>query len=133
MPTIGVDFKLKTIQSHNKVIKLQIWDTAGQERFQAITTSYYRGSHGIIFIYDVTDKESFRDILSRWKKQVETIRLDGTRFLLVGTKNDLEAEREVSFAEGQELADALGCQFVETSAKEGSNVREAFEGMAWEL
>ena len=59
MPTIGVDFKIRTIAVDGKTIKLQIWDTAGQERFKTITSSYYKGAHGIIVTYDITDRESF--------------------------------------------------------------------------
>lgn len=59
MPTIGVDFKIKTIDCEGKTVKLQIWDTAGQERFKTITSSYYKGAHGIIVVYDMTDRESF--------------------------------------------------------------------------
>ena len=62
MPTIGVDFKIRTIDVDQKTIKLQIWDTAGQERFKTITSSYYKGAHGIIVTYDITDRESFSAI-----------------------------------------------------------------------
>merc|ERR1711896_105627 len=68
--TIGVDFKIRTIQLDGKTIKLQIWDTAGQERFRTITSSYYRGAHGIIVVYDTTDAESFRSV-ERWIKEIE--------------------------------------------------------------
>ena len=60
--TIGVDFKIRTIQLDGKTIKLQIWDTAGQERFRTITSSYYRGAHGIIVVYDTTDSETFEHV-----------------------------------------------------------------------
>ncbi len=56
LPTIGVDFKIKNIESDGAVIKLQIWDTAGQERFRTITSSYYKGANGIILVYDITNK-----------------------------------------------------------------------------
>ncbi len=62
MPTIGVDFKIRTIDVDGKTIKLQIWDTAGQERFKTITSSYYKGAHGIIVTYDITDRDSFAKV-----------------------------------------------------------------------
>ena len=62
--TIGVDFKIHTVNLDGKIIKLQIWDTAGQERFRTITSSYYRGAHGIIVVYDVTDQDTFSKLLS---------------------------------------------------------------------
>ncbi|VTJ88720.1 Hypothetical predicted protein, partial [Marmota monax] len=68
--TIGVDFKIRTIKSDGKTIKLQIRDTAGQERFQKITSSYYRGTHGIIVVYDVTDQESFNNV-KQWLQEID--------------------------------------------------------------
>lgn len=56
LPTIGVDFKIRTFELNGKKVKLQIWDTAGQERFKTITASYYKGAHGIILVYDITDR-----------------------------------------------------------------------------
>ena len=64
VPTIGVDFKLKTLDVNGKKVKLQIWDTAGQERFKNITASYYRGGNGVLVVYDITDRDSFTNLTS---------------------------------------------------------------------
>ena len=68
--TIGVDFKIRTIELDGKTIKLQIWDTAGQERFRTLTSSYYRGCHGIILVFDVNERSSF-DNLKQWLDELE--------------------------------------------------------------
>lgn len=132
MPTIGVDFKIRTIEVDGKTIKLQIWDTAGQERFKTITSSYYKGAHGIIVTYDVTDKESFKAI-DNWMNEVEKHASDNVSRILVGNKCDLEESRQVSTDEGKELAEHFGIKFLETSAKQSNNVEEAFITMTKEI
>ncbi|KAL6069777.1 GTP-binding protein YPTM2 [Balamuthia mandrillaris] len=127
--TIGVDFKIKTINLDGKVIKLQIWDTAGQERFKTITSSYYRGAHGIIVVYDVTDESSFNNV-KLWLQEIEKYACANVNRLLVGNKCDLEAKRVVATASGKEFADNLGIPFLETSAKDSTNVETAFTTMA---
>lgn len=92
MPTIGVDFKIRNNEVDGKVIKLQIWDTAGQERFKTITSSYYKGAHGIIVTYDITDRESFSAIQT-WMQEVEKHAADNISRILVGNKCDLESQR----------------------------------------
>lgn len=72
IPTIGVDFKIKTIDYKQKRIKLQLWDTAGQERFQAITRQYYKGADGIMIVYDVTTPQSFYHVRD-WKEDIERL------------------------------------------------------------
>ena len=116
MPTIGVDFKIKTIEVDGKTIKLQIWDTAGQERFKTITSSYYKGAHGIIVTYDMTDRESFSSI-QNWMAEVEKHASDNISRILVGNKCDLESQRAVSSEDGRELADFYKLKYIETSAK----------------
>jgi Ras-related protein Rab-1A len=90
MPTIGVDFKIRNNEVDGKVIKLQIWDTAGQERFKTITSSYYKGAHGIIVTYSITDRESFSAIQT-WMQEVEKHAADNISRILVGNKCDLES------------------------------------------
>lgn len=132
MPTIGVDFKIRTLEVDGKTIKLQIWDTAGQERFKTITSSYYKGAHGIIVVYDVTDKESFKNI-DTWMNEVEKHASDNVSRILVGNKNDLSDSRQVTTDEGKELSDQYNIRFMETSAKESANVEEAFTLMTKEI
>ena len=98
-------------------VRLQIWDTAGQERFRTITSSYYRGAHGIIVVYSVADRTSF-DNVSKWLNDIEKFASPGVTKLLVGNKCDLVSTRVVSQAEGRALADSLGMPFIETSAKD---------------
>lgn len=126
--TIGVDFKIRTIESEGKVIKLQIWDTAGQERFRTITSSYYRGAHGIIVVYDVTDEESFAAVQSPngWMTEIERFAGAEVTKMLVGNKCDLETKRKVTYAAAKDFADSMSIQFFETSAKDNKNVEEAF-------
>merc|ERR1712087_676305 len=130
--TIGVDFKIRTIQLDGKTIKLQIWDTAGQERFRTITSSYYRGAHGIIVVYDVTESESFNNI-KLWLHEIDRYACEGVHRLLVGNKSDLTTKRQVEHSVAKEFADSLGVPFLETSAKSATNVEQAFMTMAGEI
>jgi len=129
MATVGVDFKIKTITIDDRPVKLQIWDTAGQERFRTLTESYYRNSHGVILVYDVTNHESFDKIRS-WAAQIEEYGDQNLCKLLVGNKTDKENQRAVTTQEGLSLAKSLGIEFLETSAKDTSNVEEAFTKLA---
>lgn len=124
--------KIRTIELDGKTIKLQIWDTAGQERFRTITSSYYRGAHGIIVVYDVTDNESFNNV-KQWLHEIDRYACENVNKLLVGNKSDLTAKRVVSTEQGKEFADSLGIEFLETSAKTSTNVEQAFLTMASQI
>lgn len=130
--TIGVDFKIRTIELDGKTIKLQIWDTAGQERFRTITSSYYRGAHGIIVVYDVTDQESFNNV-KQWLQEIDRYASENVNKLLVGNKCDLTTKKVVDYTTAKEYADQLGIPFLETSAKNATNVEQAFMTMAAEI
>jgi len=130
--TIGVDFKIRTIELDGKTIKLQIWDTAGQERFRTITSSYYRGAHGIIVVYDCTDLESFNNV-KQWLEEIDRYACENVNKLLVGNKCDLTSKKVVNYINAKEFADGLGIPFLETSAKSSTNVEQAFMTMASEI
>ncbi|KAJ2958267.1 hypothetical protein NQZ79_g6115 [Umbelopsis isabellina] len=153
--TIGIDFKIRTIELDGKRIKLQIWDTAGQERFRTITTAYYRGAMGILLVYDVTDEKSF-DNVRTWFSNIEQHASEGVNRILIGNKCDMtdkkvceycitviEGDRwtqinpwkskVISTEKGQALAQELGINFKETSAKSNIGVEEAFFDLARDI
>jgi len=116
----------------SKVIKLQIWDTAGQERFRTITSSYYRGAHGIIIVYDCTEQDTFNNV-KQWLQEIERYASENVQKLLVGNKCDLTVRKVVEFSTAKEYADSIGIPFLETSAKNSTNVEQAFMTMASEI
>eukprot|EP00750_Incisomonas_marina_P001087 INCI10899.1.p1 GENE.INCI10899.1~~INCI10899.1.p1 ORF type:complete len:212 (-),score=39.35 INCI10899.1:191-826(-) len=126
--TIGVDFKVKSVQRRDKKVKVTIWDTAGQERFRTLTSSYYRGAHGIILCYDVTRGQTF-DNLDQWLKEVQVYcPQEGKKIvkLLVGNKVD-KAGREVSMEDGVNWARSHGMLFIEASAKTKVGIQQVFD------
>ena len=129
VPTIGVDFKVKSLDVDQKRVKMQIWDTAGQERFRNVISSYFKGAHGILLIYDITTRDSFKE-LENWLGEVERNASSQVLKILIGNKCDLEEKREIPKDERQAFAYRNGMQFMETSAKNNTNVTEAFEALA---
>ena len=129
--TIGIDFKIKVIEIEGKNIKLQIWDTAGQDRFRTITKTYYKGSHGVILVYDVCDERSFGNV-KNWVNQIEQNAKSSICKVLVGNKCD-KAERVITEEQGRKLAEEYNMKFYETSAKTGQNVEETFRYLTGEI
>ncbi|KAG4076180.1 hypothetical protein HA402_014729 [Bradysia odoriphaga] len=123
--TIGVEFGSRIVNVGGKSVKLQIWDTAGQERFRSVTRSYYRGAAGALLVYDTTSRESF-NTLSNWLNDARKMASPQIVILLVGNKKDLEEARQVTFLEASTFAQENDLIFLETSAKTGDSVEEAF-------
>jgi len=123
--TIGVEFGTKIVDVMDKKIKLQIWDTAGQERFRAVTKSYYRGAAGALLVYDVTRRATYNHLTS-WLIDARNLTHPNTIITLIGNKRDLESERDVTVEEASKFAQENGLYFMESSAKTGENVEEAF-------
>ncbi|KAH6762291.1 RAB GTPase-like protein C2A [Perilla frutescens var. hirtella] len=133
-PTVGVDFKIRFVTVGGKKLKLTIWDTAGQERFRTLTSSYYRGAHGIILVYDVTRRDTFTNLSDVWAKELELYSTNEDCVkMLVGNKVDRESERVVSREEGMSRAKELGCLFLECSARTRENVEQCFEELALKI
>ncbi|BFZ18754.1 hypothetical protein BsWGS_21793 [Bradybaena similaris] len=125
--TIGVDFKIRTIDINGERVKLQIWDTAGQERFRTITSTYYRGTHGVVVVYDVTSGESFANV-QRWLHEIDQ-NCDVVNRILVGNKDDDPDRKVVLTQDAQRFAERMQIQLFETSAKENKNVEEMFRAI----
>ncbi len=123
--TIGIDFKIKTIELRGKKIKLQIWDTAGQERFHTITTSYYRGAMGIMLVYDITSSKSF-DNIAKWLRNIQEHANEDVEKMILGNKCDMEDKRVIAKERGETIARENGIRFLETSAKTNVNIERAF-------
>jgi Ras-related protein Rab-1A len=121
LPTIGVDFKIRTIEQAGSVVKLQMWDTAGQEKFKTIVSAYYKGAQGIMFVFDLTDSRSFSEV-KNWMAEAERFSNDKVVKILVGNKCDMERERMVKREDAQQFADSEGMLYYETSAKTNHNV-----------
>ena len=123
--TIGVDFQTKIYEHKGYKIKLQIWDTAGQERFHSITSNYFHGADGILFIYDITNINSFEGVKD-WIKESEDYD-NNIQKILLGNKCDLIDSREVQKEEAALFCKEKKMDFYETSAKENINLDEAFK------
>ena len=123
--TISVEFATKTIMVNGKVVKAQIWDTAGQERYRAITSAYYKGANGAMVIYDITSSVSFNS-LQKWLQELRDNSDTGIQIMLIGNKSDMDDSRSVDKTEGINFAEKEKLLFMETSAKEATNVSEAF-------
>ncbi len=123
--TIGVEFKTKKINVDGIDITLQIWDTAGQERFRSVTKSFLKGADGIIYVYDVTNKESF-DNLKTWINTAEESITDFKK-IIIGNKIDIEDKKKVSTEMLEKFCEKQNLKGLETSAKNGTNVNEMFE------
>ena len=126
VPTIGVDFKIYNVTTNNGIVKLQIWDTAGQDRFKNIRQCYYRGCHCFILGYDITNKESFKEIKNDFYKSIlenlESNPVKNPLIYLVANKIDLQDRIEVPDEEAISFANEKQIPFFKVSAKTGEGV-----------
>lgn len=131
--TIGVQYKQKTLKMGDNTIRIQIWDTAGTTRYNTITPNYYRNVDGILLVFDITNIKSF-EMVSFWIKEInEKTDIGKKDLLLVGNKIDLEANREVKKEDGAKVADDIGIQYVQTSARTFEETKVAFEKLITQI
>ena len=130
--TIGVELSSKTFTINNDKINAQFWDTAGEEKYKSMTAAYYKGALGALVIYDITKKQSFESI-DRWISDLTNTADKRIQIILIGNKNDLEEQREVSREEGEMKAKGYNIAFMETSALNGKNIEIAFNKLVEEV
>jgi small GTP-binding protein len=124
--TIGVEFATKAVTINDRLVTANIWDTAGQEAFRAVTSTYYRGAHGAMLVYDITSDRTFQNA-ERWLSELRSQADEGIPIILIGNKSDMADDRAVSVAEAQNWAERRTLLFLETSAKTAHNADQAFE------
>jgi small GTP-binding protein len=130
--TCGADFYTYQCPVDNQMVRLQIWDTAGQERFRSISRSYFRNAAGAVLVYDITSLSSF-DELADWLNDIQKLCLPNAYVLLVANKIDREEERQVSQQQVDDFCKEHKIAVVETSARNGKGVKEAFHRLALDV
>jgi small GTP-binding protein len=132
--TLGVEFGSQIVEVGDKSVNLRVWDTAGDERFRSITRSYYRNAVGVLIFYDITSRQSFEQV-PQWVQDAKQFAENNAALMLVGNKSDLDEEserdgeeslRQVPMLEASAFAQENNMLFLETSAKTGDNVLNAF-------
>ena len=126
--TIGVDFMEKIIDYGDTKAHLQIWDTSGQEKYKSIGLNFLRNADGVILVFDLTQKDTFEQ-MKQWLNDVNEI-CDDVKIIILGNKSDLKDERKVEEESAKNFAEKLNYKYFETSAKEGTNIENAFKAMA---
>lgn len=126
--TIGVEFSSKIVKVGSTGVKLQLWDTAGQERFRSLTRGYYRGSAGVVLVYDITNRDSFRK-LPEFMADIKALTPSTVSVVVVANKIDVEEEEEhVTDAEVTEFCQReTNIPIVNASAYNGQNIDELFD------
>ncbi|MFX0003008.1 MAG: Rab family GTPase [Promethearchaeota archaeon] len=126
-PTLGANIVRKDVNLDNTKVRLIMWDLAGQEKYQVVRSMYFQGCQGALLVYDVTRYSTFESINSKWLRDFKKyVKKEGV-YILIGNKSDLVDQRTVTTERGREIAEKIkASHFIETSAKLGENIEEAF-------
>ena len=125
--TLGANYCQKIIEKDGKNIRLDLWDTAGQEKYRAIGRHFYRESHIVCLVYDITNKESFENVKSIWYPELmehgEKLKIIG----LIGNKNDRYLDESVDENSVKEFADEIQALYKKTSALDNTGIDDLFD------
>jgi len=127
--TIGMEFTYKNVKIGEKIYRIQIWDTAGQECFKSVSRGYYKSSVCALVVYDITNRKSFDNVIE-WIEECKNNGPQTVTMVLVGNKSDLKEMRNISYEEGEDLANRFNMMFFETSALNGDNIDKLFNDTA---
>lgn len=133
MSTVELDLRVKRVETtQGQRVRLHLWDTVGQERYNAVSAKFYRGTNGVVLVYDVTDRKSFEN-LQLWIDSVENNCRGDVLRILVGNKVDCNGQREVPKLQAKKLAESLKIPYIETSAKDDINIQGIFAEVITEV
>jgi Ras-related protein Rab-1A len=130
--TFGIQESSKNIKIYENIYKIQLWDTAGQERFRSIPQKYFEKADGIILIYDITNEETFDNIIS-WVNDIKKSRNENVIIYLIGNKVDLVEERKISNESGKKIAIDQNMKFIEISAKWDLNISDVVYNLVFDI
>jgi Ras-related protein Rab-11A len=135
-PTLGANIIRKDVilDDLNAKVRLIVWDLAGQEKYNVVRSLYYQGCVGALLVYDITRSNTFENIEAKWLNDFKKyVKREGI-YLLIGNKSDLEEQRAISISDGNQLSDNIrAAKFIETSAKFGENVDNAFKTLVYQI
>ena len=126
IPTKGTEFKVHKLNG----ITLKVWDTPGSERFRGLLVGTIRHAMVVIFVYSIDDRRSFNEIKNTWFTFYDETRVKELILFLVGNKNDLIENQQVTEEEGREYANQIGAKFFLTSSRSGEGINELFNEIA---
>ena len=130
--TVGVEFLSRSYKINDKIFKIEMWDTAGQERYKSITAAYYKGAKGALIVYDTTSAKSFENV-DKWLGEIKEKAGKEIKLIIIGNKIDLKDKKVITTEQALTRAKELDIPLMETSAKDATNVKEAFHDLLKEM